>query len=67
MGIFLCKMSFDLSSMKRGELCHDQCMGLLPDYMQDIGAAKGTRPWPAPGEEAGETAPPPGPWGEAIG
>ena len=27
--------------MGRGELCHDQCVGLLlADYMQDIGAAK---------------------------
>jgi hypothetical protein len=34
-------MSFDLSSMERGELCHGQFVGLLlADYMQDIGAAK---------------------------
>ena len=34
-------MSFDLSSMERGELCHDQLVGLLlADYMQEIGAAK---------------------------
>ena len=40
-GESLCKMSFDLSSMERGELCHDRCMGLLlADYMQDIGADK---------------------------
>jgi hypothetical protein len=34
-------MRFDLSSMERGDLCHDRCMVLLlADYMQDIGAAK---------------------------
>jgi hypothetical protein len=34
-------MSSDLSSMERGELCHDRYMGsLLADCVQDIGAAK---------------------------
>ena len=34
-------MSFNLSSMGRGELCHDRCMVLLPEErLQDIGAAK---------------------------
>jgi hypothetical protein len=34
-------MSFDSSSMERGEFCHDRYMGLLlADYMQDVGAAK---------------------------
>ena len=40
-GVSLCKISFDLSSMERGELCHGQCMVLLlADYVQDISAAK---------------------------
>ena len=34
-------MSFNLSSMGRGELCHGQCMVLLLDgRMQYIGTAK---------------------------
>ena len=34
-------MSFDLSEMERGELCHDRCMDLrLAECMQDVGAAK---------------------------
>ncbi len=34
-------MSFNLSSMGRGELCHDRCMVLLlAEYVQDIGTAK---------------------------
>jgi len=34
-------MSFNLSSMGRGELCHDRCMVLLPEgRVQDIGTAK---------------------------
>jgi hypothetical protein len=34
-------MSFNLSSMERGELCHDQCMVLLLEgRMQDISTAK---------------------------
>ena len=34
-------ISFDLSSMERGELRHDQCVTTcLTDCMQDIGAAK---------------------------
>ena len=34
-------MSFNLSSMEEGELCHDQCMILpLDGRMQDIGTAK---------------------------
>ncbi len=34
-------MSFDLLSMERGELCHDQFMGLLlADNMRSIGAAR---------------------------
>jgi len=34
-------MSFNLSSMGRGELCHGQCMVLLLEgRMQDIGTAK---------------------------
>ena len=37
----LCGMSFNLSSMGRGELCHDRCMVLLLGArMQDIGTAK---------------------------
>ena len=34
-------MSFDLSSMERGELCRDRCMSLLlADPVQDTGAAR---------------------------
>lgn len=33
-------MSFDLSSIERGELCYDQCMGLLLADCVHIGAAK---------------------------
>ena len=34
-------MSFDLSSMERGELYRDRCMSLLlADLMQDTGAAR---------------------------
>jgi len=34
-------MSFNLSSMERGEVCHGQCMVLLLEArMQDIGAAE---------------------------
>ena len=34
-------MSFDLSSMERGELCRDRFMSLLlADPMRDAGAAK---------------------------
>ena len=34
-------MSFDLSSMERGDLCRDRCMSLLlADPMQDTGAAR---------------------------
>ena len=37
----LCGMSFNLSSMGRGELCHGQCAVLLLEgRMQDIGTAK---------------------------
>jgi len=32
---------FQVMSMERGKLCHDQCMGLLLEArMQDIGTAK---------------------------
>jgi len=48
----LCGMSFNLSSMREGELCHDRCMVLLlEERMQDIGTAKPNtrgamyRPW----------------------
>jgi len=34
-------MSFNLSDMERGEICHDRCVCLrLADHMQDVGAAK---------------------------
>ena len=34
-------MSFDLSDMERGEICHGRCVCLLlAEYMQDVGAAK---------------------------
>ena len=34
-------MSFNLSDMERGELCHDRYMDLLlADYVQDVCAAK---------------------------
>ena len=37
----LCEMSFDLSSMERWELCHDQFGGLLPaGHTRSIGAAR---------------------------
>jgi hypothetical protein len=36
----LCRMSSDLLRMDRGELCHNRCMGLLADCMQDVGATK---------------------------
>nr|QNO43470.1 hypothetical protein KOEAEPIB_00001 [Methanosarcinales archaeon ANME-2c ERB4]QNO44016.1 hypothetical protein FIDFODCG_00002 [Methanosarcinales archaeon ANME-2c ERB4]QNO44215.1 hypothetical protein EAPJJHLA_00006 [Methanosarcinales archaeon ANME-2c ERB4]QNO44794.1 hypothetical protein HJJCBNBL_00006 [Methanosarcinales archaeon ANME-2c ERB4] len=32
-------MSFNLSDMVQGELCHDRCLCLLlADHMQDVGA-----------------------------
>ena len=40
-GESLCNMSFDLYSMERGELCHDQYMGLrLAGHTRSIGAAR---------------------------
>ena len=37
----LCKTNFDLSSMERGELCHDQFVGLLlAGQTRSIGAAR---------------------------
>ena len=41
MGGYLYKMSFDLSSMERGELYHDQFVGLLlAGQTQRIGASR---------------------------
>ena len=40
----LCEISFDLSDMERGELCHDRCVCLLlAEYMQDVGASQAER------------------------